>query len=185
MPETANLPPPKSSRRRGWSLLSRLAGAAAVILGGWCLWLGFPVTPKPLESEAFRDWSDPAASPMAPRTLQADDALPRQLATHITHVVDESELDLAEPGHVTTAGRSEEAIPDETGVAVISFTDEEETAAAEETEPAVTSQAGAWLTGTIEDGESLEADTPSGPVEFPAWKRSTKSTGSRSKDRNR
>lgn len=162
----------------GWQRsLCRAAGLVAVVLGGWCLWLGFPATPKPLDSEVFQDWNQ-EASPARPNRSEVLGAKPDRLMARITHV---SDLEADAPLHdtrVMTANRSDDTASDDGELAVAGYAPD--VAAAPRRlvdEPA--SQAGAWLTGTIEDGAAEQ----NGPVhslsKIPAWKRGSQARSPR------
>lgn len=176
---TASSKPTADSAIRSprWRALCRVAGLAAVVLGGWCLWLGFPATPKPLESEAYRDWNDEQTSPAPPRQLKASEFQPGRLAARITHVSDSKEFDALQDSHVVPASRSDDAEKNDGGFAVANYAldvDDEPRRLTQEAKV----PAGAWLTGTIEDGVSADSG---GLSQIPPWKRSSKSLPQRVK----
>lgn len=175
-------PTEHSTRQKGcWQRgLCRAAGLVAVVLGGWCLWLGFPATPKPLDSEAFQDWNQ-EASPSRPNRSEAGRSKSDQLTARITHVSD-SEADADAPLHdsrVRTANRSDDSAADDGELAVAGYAPEEAAVAPRRLVDEPLAPAGAWLTGTIEDGGADQDGPANSPSQIPAWKRGSRSRSPR------
>lgn len=168
----------RSRWRRG---LCRAAGLAAVVLGGWCLWLGFPAATKPLESEAFRDWNDENTSPALEDLPQTSDARPGRLSARITHISN-GEGDVAlQDSRVMPANRADQEQTADGVLTVAGFATDVDDHEPRRLTQESKSPAGAWLTGTIE----YDAPADDGPAQIPAWKRGSKSRSLRGKTQER
>jgi hypothetical protein len=148
--------------------LFRAAGLAAVVLGGWCLWLGFQPNSKPSDVEAFHDWKD------ADDFQDADQlAEPRRLSARITDVADSFEF---EPdGRVVTADRSDHS--DQETISVVSYSPGLPAGAPRDLARLADAEnaAGAWLTGDIEDPADMTQVSRHARRKptIPAWKRTS------------
>lgn len=172
-----------SAARTPWfRVLCRIAGVATVVLGGWCLWLGYPAGPQPLDSEAFQDWNAEQASPVTAPPLQTSPAHPKRLAARFTDVSDSADQPVMRDSLVVNANRIDDSQAADNEFAVAGYTPEGDPAEPSELSEEPRSPAGAWLTGTIEENEApTESDSLSGLSEIPAWKRSSKSQTRRTK----
>jgi hypothetical protein len=159
-------PAPPADRLSPWiPALYRLAGLATVILAGWCLWLAFAATPRPMDIEAKPDQQpNPMKSHSAPPKLAPDQQEGRLIA-EITDVSDSIDAEDDE-SKVVTAVQHELTGTKSYPVKAIGHS------AKRQEGPS----SAAWLTGTIdEDVEAAPAVAPEMLAQIPAWKRTSKS----------
>jgi hypothetical protein len=157
---------PASPRFPWGRILCQTVGGVAVVLGGWCLWLGFqPSTLNP-EVEAFHDWKADPRDGELPAERPDEGFEPPTFTARITDVVPSEPDDSS--GVVSAAGT--ETPNDEANVAVASYSPVPHGAAARQWMQQADAEhpAGAWLTGTIEEDAVARA-------RIPAWKRTSKS----------
>lgn len=154
------------ARPSAWiSVLYRCATLATVILGGWCLWLAFAATPRPIDIEAKHEPNpdQEVKSHSAPPKLMPSQQEGRLIA-EITDVAES--IDTDDESNVVTAMQQEEVGTKSYPVTAIGHSAKH---------PESQSSA-AWLTGAIdEDAEAAPTVAPEMLTEIPAWKRTSKS----------
>ena len=136
--------------------LCRLTGLAAVVLGGWCLWLAFPTAQKPVEVEAYDEWTAKGEPELltaaSAQSSPANELKTASLPAVITQISAARDGLSDEASQVIPAVQFDDGGPHHVAFAVGGFSTERPARfpgpATNKKSPAPT--AGAWLTGTIE-----------------------------------